>query len=601
MKKLLHPKVLILLFLTGFFIFIWQTKNFSHDWLIFILALFSVAICSLILSSIIGGIKKLIKKGPLEILSRTYWIYLFGLAGMTISILLSNDLTSSSWIEFASIGVLFLLVGVFHRWIENRLKQFGSFMFSLGKEKGVNLLKSVVKKLLHPKVLILLFLTGFFIFIWQTKNFSHNWLDFILALFSVAICSLILSSIIGGIKKLIKKGPLEILSRTYWIYLFGLAGMTISILLSNDLTSSSWIEFASIGVLFLLVGVFHRWIENRLKQFGSFMFSLGKEKGLNLLKFVFHFIKARKKPILLSGLLLIAASGLWFAGAFLYDKMILRVERVTPQGLTPERTEVLVKYRGDIFVPDRHKTNFNLFKFTPPIEGEYRFLNDRTVSFLPKNPLKPGTTYRVEIDKSMVKAKNKKRIEGKSFLFWTAPLSVKNTSLFFTYHPISRKEMEIVAEVNFNYEVEYQNIKEHSKLTIEGIPVPYSIEKSFTKKRYYIKSKAPSRSDDVKKVTLTLYKNLTSIGGGEPLGKDVKFDLSLPKKVPLKVEKVEMHYTKGNSFISILFNESVSKDVFPEFVTVLLLLWLCHLRRHWQMHQGLVPRLLMCTRGQLCP
>ncbi|HBE02279.1 MAG TPA: hypothetical protein DC049_07360, partial [Spirochaetia bacterium] len=284
---------------------------------------------------------------------------------------------------------------------------------------------------------------------------------------------------------------------------------------------------------------------------------------LNMIISFFKNILNKKKLFIKIGISLSLLASTVIAVSYLFNM----IEKFGPSGETKEKTAIFVQFSLPVKIVKDKANGFHFFKITPAIEGSYEFPDERTIMFVPAEPLRPSASYSVTTDLAYIKSK--KKIFGKTFTFFTAPFQLLKSSVFFTYHPVTGIEREAVAELDFNYPVEHAELLKFISLTIEGSPAVFRLENSVSAGRYYIKTAAPERENKTKEMSLMLREGLSCIDGVNPLAASKTIKLVVPKKDLLEIEKTEMHYAEGFSLVSILFNYPVASENLQNNISII--------------------------------
>lgn len=119
----------------------------------------------------------------------------------------------------------------------------------------------------------------------------------------------------------------------------------------------------------------------------------------------------------------------------------------------------------------------DIFTITPPLKGEYRWNGTSLLTFIPKDEIDPQTKYTINVN-SNAKSLKGKTIEGETkFVTTSDKLKVDWSTLGRTYKRENSvyfykgevpPEAANEYEVQFNYKVDPQNIKERSSLVVSS-------------------------------------------------------------------------------------------------------------------------------------
>lgn len=306
----------------------------------------------------------------------------------------------------------------------------------------------------------------------------------------------------------------------------------------------------------------------------------------------------KSKIAVISALIIIIAAGI--ASPFLFFSRLEAV-KTSPEGTVSSRTKISVKFNGEIFPEKKHilKTQsgesdysnvsdiegviyikpgaVEYFEIDPPVEGKYTFENKDTIVFSPDKPLAPSTEYEVKVENRHIDAvelkgdkRKKRKVKEEKFTFQTEPIKVQSANIFFNYDVSTGFEKEVVGEINFNYPVEPEELKNNVKLVFDGKDIPFNVENANVPNRFYVKSKEISRGEDDKKIRLTIQSGLKCIGGEVPLEKDYVKKITLAEKPDLEIANAGAFPVTGNTYLSVNFTMPVSSSQARSHIKVLL-------------------------------
>lgn len=236
------------------------------------------------------------------------------------------------------------------------------------------------------------------------------------------------------------------------------------------------------------------------------------------------------------------------------------IQQVSPTGQVGERVVISATFSGPVELTVASLAQLEFFKIDPPLVGEYRFENKRTVSFVPREPLKPSTEYRVAIDTGQLKAIGKRLERRERFTFHTEPVAVTNANLFYVLDQATNFEKMMVAELNVNYPVDPEALKQHLHINQDGRALDYTLEPADQLKRFYLQTGQVHRTDRDQKITLVVEPGLPCVGGSLPTRQRFERELILPAKPKLEVARIQLHYQPGTTMVTVLFNMPVSVE-----------------------------------------
>lgn len=278
-------------------------------------------------------------------------------------------------------------------------------------------------------------------------------------------------------------------------------------------------------------------------------------------------IAHRGKIIIFLVLIALVIAGLKIASV-VARQFYVTVMEFSPQGEVPPKTIIRLTFSKPVKLTVDDISKLDCFNITPPIEGEYRIEGERTIVFIPREELKPSTLYQVRLNSKNLKSFKKKITSGDKIEFHTELFKVADVRMFYLYDLANNEEKMIMGEINFNYPVELERLKEKVEVFCELKPVEIEFEKSYVPTRFYFKTGLVQRAKKKQTIRFIVRKDLACINGTTPLTREVERILSLPAKMKFQVSQIKLWHEPGNTMITILFNMPVSKEQVSKFVSI---------------------------------
>lgn len=308
---------------------------------------------------------------------------------------------------------------------------------------------------------------------------------------------------------------------------------------------------------------------SKLWNFIISIFAFIKTKSINLWQIVLPQINVHKNKIIILGILIIVS----FITAKMVPKVIeffrVTVVEFSPQGQVSQKTVVRVTFSDPMSTEVEDIDKLACFNIDPPLEGNYRIEGKRTIVFIPKEPLKASTIYKVNLDPQNLKFINKKRVtSGNKIKFYTELFKVSGVRTFYIYDLATNVEKKIMGEINFNYPVELEKLREKVEVICESESIDVEFEKSYLPTRFYFKTGLVHRGEKRKTIKFKVKEGLECIGGTVPLRKDFVSTISLPEKVKFQVSDIKLWHEPGNTMVTILFNMPIAKEQVESSVSV---------------------------------
>ncbi len=282
----------------------------------------------------------------------------------------------------------------------------------------------------------------------------------------------------------------------------------------------------------------------------KFLMKKGEQSGQGI-------VKISNQPTVRKVVLGIAAVvALFILGTVLYDFFSTRVISFTPMGtVTSPNTVIRVRFSGEVSVAS---TLDSAFQIEPPLPGTTRLEDANTLVFTPAAPLKPATTYKVHLKTDALRGKQFFLQGTASTSFSTEPLKVVSSRLFYNYDLIKGTEKELMGELEFNYPVDMNLLKQNLTVFREGDKLDYALEQGTLPTRFFLRAGGLSRQDVAQTLKIVISSDMTCVDCGKPLGSSFEKTITLEARPKLLVDEIKLHHVPGNTLISILFTLPVS-------------------------------------------
>jgi len=302
------------------------------------------------------------------------------------------------------------------------------------------------------------------------------------------------------------------------------------------------------------------------KIFKTFLNKLGL-----LFKSLFGIIKVHKKKIIFSviGLIIIVilAGGAIFGYKIIESKFIAKIEAFYPTGYTQEKMVIKVLFTSEIDFKDPDNPG-EILKINPNIPGSYK-IEGQTLIFIPDNDLPLSNRYKVTVNTSLLKAKNKPLIKGGTYTFHTKMMEVRNTSFYFNVNENTKLLDELIGEIEFTLPIDFDSLKERIEVRIDNEVLTISnIEQSARGNIIYLKVKGIVQEDKTRNIEIKIKKGVKPQVGIIPLEEDFTADVRLREKDRLSVESCETYPVVGNTYITIKFNMPVEGKGLKNYITI---------------------------------
>lgn len=208
----------------------------------------------------------------------------------------------------------------------------------------------------------------------------------------------------------------------------------------------------------------------------------------------------------------------------------------------------------------------------PKIPGKYKWVSNKKLRLFPYSRLKGATNYLVTIKPEICLAKNKWLIGKKKFKFNTPSLTIMQANSTYVYTTFPSIKRMIEWEIDFNYEVEPEDLKAHtsvySQARLISKKLTYQIQPANIKAKRFkiITEPIEIKEDEEEEVVIRISKGLKPAEG--KLGIEVDFLASHTITGKLKINEVYSHSEENLFWIKINFSSCVSAKLAQEYIQV---------------------------------
>ena len=264
--------------------------------------------------------------------------------------------------------------------------------------------------------------------------------------------------------------------------------------------------------------------------------------------------------------LYVAIRSLHFRG-----KIPVKVVAVQPLGEVDRRTNLTFEFSRDM-VDDQAIGGLRdtvAVRFDPEIHGRFKWISRRRLRFFPDQPLRPATEYAVKVLPEIC-ARENAYLEGKTrFHFHTESFRVTDAQLSFIFEDAkARKKVTLEAAIEFNYEVDPEELRRHLKITHgekgTGRPIPYRIETREPGRMIRVLSEPFLRE----KVSLRVSSGLPCVGCGMGMREDFVKSAAVGAGEDLKLAGIYPQQSERTCWITVKFSSAVDPKAAEEYIEV---------------------------------
>ncbi|MDR2337230.1 MAG: Ig-like domain-containing protein [Deltaproteobacteria bacterium] len=224
--------------------------------------------------------------------------------------------------------------------------------------------------------------------------------------------------------------------------------------------------------------------------------------------------------------------------------------------LLPQNVEIVFSENLKPLELEYNKTIPIPIKISPATKGQWVWIAENKIKFSPNQNLSPNKEYTVSFNKKTFKPNHK--LASLTHTFKTQPLLAQISNLRLYENPLDLKEKKIVAQINFNYPIQRQDLEKKLSLKLDQTKLDFELQYAQADTVVYLHSAAvPIREQES-----FVYLELNKI-------KDASQSASLntPAKQNVRIPNIENYFRVADVKTSILRNKQKNDE--PEQVLLL--------------------------------
>ena len=189
------------------------------------------------------------------------------------------------------------------------------------------------------------------------------------------------------------------------------------------------------------------------------------------------------------------------------------VDSFSPLGPTSKLSVVTVKFSHSIAVGlsvNKH-SGIAPIKLSPATQGQYNWISNNQLQFLPDHLFAPSTKFIAEILPEAVNSTDYVLAGQRCFKFSTERFRVQKSDLNFACDS-DREKYKVAGRIMFNYPVELDQIKQHLFLYLAGTKLLYQVKAAGAHSTLEFETDEIQRLSKDQKIALGIGEGLKPIG-----------------------------------------------------------------------------------------
>ncbi len=250
------------------------------------------------------------------------------------------------------------------------------------------------------------------------------------------------------------------------------------------------------------------------------------------------------------------------------NKDTVSILSFSPEGKVEKLTNFILEFSKELAPPevqDKWLTD-EFVKFTPSIQGKFKWIDSRTLVFSPDVSLEPIQDYTAKVTNKVLFNTNYTP-DFDEYKFHTPDFDVTKVDFFWTQIPNEDYKVSIKANIYFNHPVvpgelnKYLEVKNGNKEVKD-----FNIITNEASKIVAINFGKIAQAEKKQKFHLTIKKGLQSVYGKKPLQDTREFNQTLPAITKLAITNVRSGFNGTNGWIEVSTTQTVDKKRLKEFV-----------------------------------
>lgn len=205
--------------------------------------------------------------------------------------------------------------------------------------------------------------------------------------------------------------------------------------------------------------------------------------------------------------------------------------------------------------------------FEPAIRGRFRWDSPDELVFSPLEPLKPATTYKATVHKTVLRFSKFNTVSGDEKIdFHTAGLALDNNQVTWVGESSSNAVPQL--DLQFNYKVNPADLKNKMKLEVGGSEMDYALITQSPSDRITMRVNGMKMEDKDVDTRLTIDKGLKPENGTNSTTDVIHSDLSIPSPFVLNIQNLQSEHDGMEGIITVSTSQQVVPDNLKSYIKV---------------------------------
>lgn len=253
--------------------------------------------------------------------------------------------------------------------------------------------------------------------------------------------------------------------------------------------------------------------------------------------------------------LIILLTAIYFQSCSTADPDSISVVSELPEGIIANNSSIKVVFsKAVVSIDSVNKWSpAPYIEFTPAISGAFIWQDSSTLVFSPDAPLPGDTKYEAKINSGLITdVSGAASFEGDNeFEFATESFKMRGAEFFYDKAQNS-KEIELNINLEFNYDVDPNDVEKHLKLYIDDKQIkPEDIPSDDKSRVIPVKAGSISKADKDRKIRIEFADGFRSVETKTIINMEEPFTAALPRTDALTIYGHDFSYLENESWIKI--------------------------------------------------
>jgi len=207
--------------------------------------------------------------------------------------------------------------------------------------------------------------------------------------------------------------------------------------------------------------------------------------------------------------------------------------------------------------------------FEPKIPGRFRWEHPDELVFSPSQPLPPATTFKATLHNDILQYSSYGRIKkGEDLVFHTPELRLDNTNVTWVLQEENSSTAIPQVDLQFNYPVNPNSLKEKLKIEIAGQPVNYNFQTLSASDKITLRLLNLKMEDKTVEAKIAIDKGLVPEGGTNGLKEAIETKSNIPSPFVLQINEVTAEHDGETGTLKVTTSQQVTSTNLASYISL---------------------------------